>query len=72
MVSPTKDASAIAALCAEYPNALHDALMMHSNAALLVLRVLHKFRIHPQLKALKRLDWSAIEAGAKIERLLKQ
>src|SRR5947208_308997 len=48
---PTRDATAISAICKDYPDVLQDAVMLHSNAPLLTLRVLHKFGVHPQLKA---------------------
>jgi hypothetical protein len=69
--SPTRDKSAISSLNSEFPNALQDALMMHSNPPLLILRVLHAFDVHPQLKALRKFDLKQISNGAEIERLLK-
>jgi len=70
-LAPTNDAKAIAAICTAYPAALSDALMLSCNAPLYILRVLHKFRIHPKLAALNKLDWKAIKMGAEIERHLK-
>jgi hypothetical protein len=71
-LSPAKDRQAIATICHEYPNALQDALMMHCNPALLILYVLHKFPVHPRLKALRKLDWKQSKIGAEIEQLLKR
>jgi hypothetical protein len=65
-LSPMKDAAAMADICTEYPNVLQDALMMHCNAPLLILRVLHKFGIHPHLKSLRKLDWKQIKGGRKL------
>jgi hypothetical protein len=70
-LAPTNDAKAIAAICAAYPAALADALMMSCNPPLYILRVLHKFGVHPKLAALRKLDWKAIKMGAEIERHLK-
>jgi hypothetical protein len=71
ILSSTNDAKAIAEICAVYPDALHDALMMSCNPPLYILRVLHKFGLHPKLAALKKLDWKLIKMGAEIERQLK-
>jgi hypothetical protein len=70
-LSPAKDAAAIAAVIAEYPDALHQALTLHCTSPLLILRVLHKFKIHPQIKFLKKIDWKRIEFAAEIERHLR-
>jgi hypothetical protein len=71
-LSTAKDKAAILSLCGEYPDALQDVLMMHCNPALLILRVLHRFQVHPQLKALRNLDWKQSKMGAQIEEVLKQ
>lgn len=70
-VAPANDAKAIAAICTEYSAALPDALMMSCNPPLCILRVLHKFSIHPKLTALNRFDWKATKLSAEIERHLK-
>lgn len=70
-LAPSKDASAIDTLCREFPSALHDVLMMSCNPSLLILRVLHKFGIHPQLKGLKKLEFAKIKAWPGIEKHLK-
>jgi len=70
-ISPTRDMAAISSFSAEFPNALQHALMMHSNPPLLILRVLHTFKVHPQLKALRKYDLKQINGGSEIERLLK-
>jgi hypothetical protein len=70
-ISPTRDMKAISRFDSEFPNALQDALMMHSNPPLLILRVLHAFDVHPQLKALRKYDLKQISGGAEIQRLLK-
>jgi hypothetical protein len=69
-LSPYKDVVAISDICRRYPDALQDALMMHCNVPLVILRVLHKFKVHPQLKALKKLDIKQIKMGPEIERFL--
>lgn len=69
-VSPSKDAEAISALCREHSGALRDALMLHCNPPLLALRVLHKFKIHPHLKMLRKMDWGEIKIGREIDDLL--
>jgi len=70
-LSPTNDAKEINAICTAYPSALHDALMMSCNSPLYILRVLHKFGVHPKLELLRKLNWKAIEMGAEIEQHLK-
>jgi hypothetical protein len=50
-LSPNKDRETILAICKEYPDALRDALMMHCNPALLILRVLHKFHLSTYWRA---------------------
>ena len=70
-LAPTNDAKAIAAICEAHSTVLPDALMMSCNPPLYILRVLHKFGVHPKLAALRKLDWEAIKMGAEIERYLK-
>jgi len=61
---------AVEGFCNEFPDVLPESLMYACNAALLILRVLHKFRMHPQLPELKRLKWSGIPAWTIIEKSL--
>ncbi len=65
---PWSGAAAIAAFYAEYPDALFQAIQAHCIPPL--LRVLHKFKIHPQFAVLKRVDWEQIQMAAEIERYL--
>jgi hypothetical protein len=67
---PWSGAAAIAAFYAEYPDALFQAIQAHCIPPLLILRVLHKFMIHPQFAVLKRVDWEQIQMAAEIERYL--
>jgi hypothetical protein len=61
-LSPAKDAAAIAVIIAEYPDALPQALKLHCTPPLFILRVLHKFKIHPQIKILRKIDWKRVDA----------
>jgi hypothetical protein len=70
-ISPGRDSSAIAKLCEEHPDALQDILMMHCNAPLMVLKVLHVFKVHPPIKALRSFALENIKSGSEIQRLLK-
>jgi hypothetical protein len=70
-LSQTNDANAIAAICSTYPEALPAALMMSSNAALSILKVLHKFDGYPRLAALKKFDWKVMKGGLESERHLR-
>jgi hypothetical protein len=65
------DGTRIAALTNEFPEALDGALMMSCNPALLILRVLHRFDVHPKLPALKRYGFGTSPLGRKLERLLR-
>jgi hypothetical protein len=65
------DAGRIAALCDEFPEVADVTLQMTYNSALLILHVLHKFRLHPKIPELRKLDWSQVKAGREIERLLR-
>ncbi|QIO36958.1 hypothetical protein [Bradyrhizobium sp. 1(2017)] len=71
-VSLDQDGSAIAKLCEEHPDALQDILMMHCNPPLMVLKVLHVFKVHPTIKALRPFALENIKSGNEIQRLLKQ
>jgi hypothetical protein len=57
-LTPTNDARAIASIQQEFPDALPVAMQMNCNPAFLILRVLHTFHRHPELPALKQVDWS--------------
>jgi hypothetical protein len=69
-LSPTKDAAAIDAFFSEYPDALFQALQAHCVPPFLILRVLHKFKIHPQIKILNKIDWKHIAMAVDVERYL--
>jgi hypothetical protein len=71
-LSATNDSAKLSEFLSQYPNALRDALMMSCNPPLLILRVLHKFAIHPKLTELKKFDFTAIKMGSEIERLLRR
>lgn len=66
------DPKAITDFLSEFPTTIPTALMMSCNPPLLILRVLHKFSIHPKLPMLKKLNWSEIPAWADIERSLNR
>lgn len=66
-----RDAKAIEKIVASHPDALSDMLMVSCNVALLILRVLHKFDVHPQLAVLKKVNWSGVRQWAKIEQALR-
>ncbi len=68
---PEGDLKAIEKIAASYPDALSDMLMVSCNVALLILRVLHKFDVHPQLAVLKKYNWSGIRYWAKVEQALR-
>jgi hypothetical protein len=70
-LSATNDQAAISDFLSAHPSILPNVLMMSCNPPLLILRVLHKFRNHPKLSALKSFDFSAIKIWPAIERLLK-
>jgi hypothetical protein len=70
-LTAANDERAIAAICEEFPTALSVTLMMSCNPALLILRVLHKFGVHPKLRPLKMLDLSDITGWTDIEKYLK-
>ncbi len=69
-LSPRNDAATIDVLFAEYPDALFQAIQAHCIPPLLILRILHKFKIHPQIAILNLIDWKQIEMAAEIERYL--
>lgn len=71
MIDPEADRLRIEEIRSEYPDALAAALMMHSNSPLLVLRVLHAFKAHPQLKMLREFDFERINGGGEILRFLR-
>ena len=68
---PEGDLKAIEKIAASHPEALSDMLMVSCNAALLILRVLHKFDVHPQLAVLKELNLSGIREWANVEQALR-
>jgi hypothetical protein len=65
-----RDGIEIDRLCNEFRDVLPDSLVFACNPALLILKVLHKFRMHPQLSELKKVKWSAIPAWVTIEKSL--
>jgi hypothetical protein len=70
-LSPAKDKEAILGVCREYPDALFQTIQAHCTPPFLILVVLHQFGIHPQLKALRLVDWKEIHIGAEIMKALK-
>jgi hypothetical protein len=60
-LAASNDAPAIDGICAEFPKGLRTSMMMSCNPPLLILRVLHKFKVHPRLPAFKRVDRTAIK-----------
>jgi hypothetical protein len=70
-LSASNDRQAITAMCAEFPTALSVTLEMSCNPALLILRVLHKFGVHPKLAFFKKMHWANIKMWPDIERFLK-
>jgi hypothetical protein len=56
-LTASTDLSAIKLICDEFPDALQTAMIMSSNAPLLILRVLHKFKIHPKLRVRRQMKW---------------
>ncbi len=65
------DAAKIDALYAEFPTAIGQTFSLTCNCALLTLRVLHKFPLHPKLPELKKVDWSPVGVGREVEQLLR-
>ena len=63
---------AIEKIIADYPDAFSDMLIVSSNVALLILRVLHNFDVHPKLAVLKKLNWSGIPYLVKVEQALRR
>lgn len=70
-LSRSKGIDEIENLNVEFPDVLAASLMMSCNPCLLILRVLHKFNVHPKIHALKRLDWDQIKMWRSIEKQLK-
>jgi hypothetical protein len=70
-LSFAKDRTKIAALCDEFPEALDGSVMMSCNPALLILRVLHGFELHPKLPPLKQYGFGTSKLGRDLERLLR-
>lgn len=70
-LTASNDADSIAQVCSEFPRALRTSMMMSCNPCLLILRVLHKFKVHPKLPFLKQIDWTAIKGWPDIERSLR-
>jgi hypothetical protein len=70
-LSPAKDKEAILGMCREFPDALFQAIQANCTPPFLILVVLHKFRAHPQLKALRLVDWKKLTMGAEVMEALK-
>jgi hypothetical protein len=68
---PDGDLKAIEKIASSHPGALQDMLMVSCNVALLILRVLHKFDVHPQLAVLKNIKWSGFQDWARVEQILR-
>ncbi|SFL59862.1 hypothetical protein SAMN03159423_2731 [Bradyrhizobium sp. NFR13] len=66
-LSRNKDIDEIKKTLREFPDVLAGSLMMSCNTALLILRVLHKFKYHPKIPYLKTLDWRDVKMWASIE-----
>lgn len=65
------DSAKIEAINAEYPSAIGQTFSLTCNCALLTLRVLHRFPLHPKIPELKKVDWSPIRVGRDVEKLLR-
>ncbi|MGW9946536.1 hypothetical protein J2W92_001873 [Rhizobium leguminosarum] len=65
------DATKINAICEEFPNAIGETFGITCNCAVITLRVLHKFPLHPKIPELKKLDWSAVKLASEVEHLLR-
>jgi hypothetical protein len=68
----TNDGRAIASIQQAFPDALPLAMQASCTPAFLMLRVLHRFHRHPELPALKLVDWMALKSGAEVERALRK
>ncbi|RWO24451.1 hypothetical protein [Mesorhizobium sp.] len=71
MTLAANDAAEIAALCEEFPDVANVTIQLTCNAALMTLRVLHKFPLHPQIPELKKLGWSQVKFAGEIEQQLR-
>ncbi|MBY5585635.1 hypothetical protein [Rhizobium leguminosarum] len=65
------DAAKIDAILVEFPSAIGQTFSLTCNCALLTLRVLHKFPLHPKIPELKKVDWSPVPVGRDVEQLLR-
>jgi hypothetical protein len=72
MLSASTDGKRIAGLCKEFPGSLDGALMMSCNPALLVIRVLHEFGVHPRIPPLRQYDFGTSALGRELKRLLRR
>ncbi|NEH52428.1 hypothetical protein GR210_26985 [Rhizobium leguminosarum] len=55
----------------EFPSAIEQTFGITCNWAVITLRVLHKFPLHPKIPELKKLDWSAVKLAREVEQLLR-
>lgn len=67
----TDDTAKIAGICDEFPTAIGQTFSLTCNCALLTLRVLHKFPLHPKIPELRKLDWSSIRVGRDLDQLMR-
>jgi hypothetical protein len=71
-LKPEIDLKAIENIIAEYPDALSDILMVSCNVALLILRVLQRFDVHPKLNDMRKINWNTVPYGMKVEQALRR
>lgn len=71
VLSMSDERSRIESLRHEFPKALDGAVMFSCNPAFLILRVLHRFPLHPKIPPLRRYDPRVSKAGRDIELMLK-
>jgi hypothetical protein len=65
------DRDAIEAILREWPDAIPKTVMLSCNTTLLILRVLHKFDMHPRLEALRHVTWNQIDGWGQFEAALR-
>lgn len=54
-------------LIAKYEDGIHEILMPAFNPVLLIFKVLHQFKMFPNLPELKKVDFSTIPVWRRIE-----
>jgi hypothetical protein len=65
------DRDAIDAILRDWPDAIPKTVMLSCNPTLLILRVLHKFDMHPRLEALKSVTWHQMAGWGQFEAALR-